>query len=71
VVVANDDARDWNWYVGAGGNKNWEWPANGSNPALSNAAPDILPNERTFNTMLLIYDSRMRIRTLDTRQERE
>ena len=73
VVIAKDDARSWNWYVGPGGNKSWEWPLNGSNPSLSDVGltPNILPNERTFSTMLLIYDSRMRVRTLDTRQERE
>jgi hypothetical protein len=72
VVTAQDDARGWNWYVSPTGSKDWVWPANG-NPSFndSGAAPTILPNERTFSTMLLIYDSRMRVRILDTRQQRE
>ncbi|NLF97770.1 MAG: hypothetical protein GX569_13615 [Candidatus Riflebacteria bacterium] len=71
VVSAEDDARSWNWYVSPTGDKKWVWPANGSKPDFSNANPPVLANERTFSTMLLIYDSRMRVRTIDTRQQRD
>jgi hypothetical protein len=72
VVVAKDNARAWNWYVSPDGSKKWVWPVSGS-PAFSDAGlvPTVLPNEREFRTMLLIYDSRMRVRTLDSRQERD
>jgi hypothetical protein len=70
VIRAEDDARAWNWYVSQGGSNDWVWKdSDNKGPVLNEALPPILPNVRSFSTMLLIYDSRMRIRTLDTRQQ--
>ena len=70
VITAEDDARDWNYFVSDDGSANWTWPDSGPGPKLNNANPAMKPNTRTLNTMLLIYDSRMRIRTLDSRQQK-